>query len=131
MITAGAAFIVGAFLMAFAQNLPMLVIGRAFLGWGVGFANQSAPLYLSEMAPAQLRGALNIGFQMATTLGILVAGLINYGKPFIASMLRLLALLPGNFHFSPCRGPSWFWWHALDSISPLICCLTKSTALRF
>ncbi|KAK9833198.1 hypothetical protein WJX74_009836 [Apatococcus lobatus] len=79
MITAGAAFIVGAFLMAFAQNLPMLVVGRAFLGWGVGFANQSAPLYLSEMAPAQLRGALNIGFQMATTLGILVAGLINYG----------------------------------------------------
>ena len=47
---------------------------------GVGFANQSAPLYLSEMAPAQLRGALNIGFQMATTLGILVAGLINYGE---------------------------------------------------
>ena len=81
MITAGAAFIVGSFLMAFAQDLPMLVVGRAFLGWGVGFANQSAPLYLSEMAPAQLRGALNIGFQMATTLGILVAGLINYGMP--------------------------------------------------
>ncbi len=80
MVTAGGAFIIGAFLMAFAQNLPMLVVGRAFLGWGVGFANQSAPLYLSEMAPAQLRGALNIGFQMATTLGILVAGLINYGE---------------------------------------------------
>ncbi|CAI0415427.1 unnamed protein product [Linum tenue] len=30
------------------------------------------------MAPSQLRGALNIGFQMAITIGILVAGLINF-----------------------------------------------------
>ena len=31
------------------------------------------------MAPANLRGALNIGFQMAITIGILAANLINYG----------------------------------------------------
>lgn len=36
-------------------------------------------MYLSEMAPAKFRGALNIGFQMAVTIGILVANLINYG----------------------------------------------------
>lgn len=40
---------------------------------------QSVPLYLSEMAPARLRGMLNICFQLMTTLGILVANLINYG----------------------------------------------------
>lgn len=40
---------------------------------------QSVPVYLSEMAPAKLRGALNIGFQMAITIGILAANLINYG----------------------------------------------------
>eukprot|EP00897_Mesotaenium_endlicherianum_P008642 jgi/Mesen1/7806/ME000408S06901 len=40
---------------------------------------QSVPLYLSEMAPANIRGALNQMFQMATTIGILVAQLINYG----------------------------------------------------
>lgn len=57
----------------------MLIIGRLLLGVGVGFANQSVPLYLSEMAPAHLRGALNIMFQMATTIGILAANLINYG----------------------------------------------------
>lgn len=39
---------------------------------------QSIPIYLSEMAPAQIRGALNIGFQMAITIGILAANLINY-----------------------------------------------------
>lgn len=40
---------------------------------------QSVPVYLSEMAPAKIRGALNMGFQMAITIGILVANLVNYG----------------------------------------------------
>ena len=40
---------------------------------------QSVPLYLSEMAPARLRGRLNIGFQLMITLGILAANLVNYG----------------------------------------------------
>ncbi|KAF4351457.1 hypothetical protein F8388_024789 [Cannabis sativa] len=31
------------------------------------------------MAPAKMRGALNIGFQMAITIGILVANFVNYG----------------------------------------------------
>ncbi|XP_048552066.1 sugar transport protein MST3-like [Triticum urartu] len=40
---------------------------------------QSVPVYLSEMAPAHLRGMLNIGFQLMVTIGILAAELINYG----------------------------------------------------
>lgn len=79
MFTGGVAFLIGAFLNGFASNIEMLIIGRLFLGVGVGFANQSVPVYLSEMAPAKMRGALNIGFQMAITIGILVAGLVNYG----------------------------------------------------
>lgn len=37
------------------------------------------PLYLSEIAPAHARGALNVMFQLATTIGIWVAQWINYG----------------------------------------------------
>ena len=73
MVTGGAAFCIGAILCAFAQDLAMLVIGRVMLGWGVGFANQAVPLYLSEIAPAHIRGTLNIMFQMATTIGELGA----------------------------------------------------------
>ena len=40
---------------------------------------QSVPLYLSEIAPPKLRGALNFMFQLATTSGILIAQLVNYG----------------------------------------------------
>lgn len=40
---------------------------------------QAVPLYLSEMAPAKIRGAINQLFQLTTCLGILIATLINYG----------------------------------------------------
>eukprot|EP00897_Mesotaenium_endlicherianum_P008220 jgi/Mesen1/7426/ME000388S06644 len=79
MLMSGCFFLAGAILTATAPVLALLVLGRIFLGLGVGFANQAVPLYLSEMAPASYRGALNQAFQMATTIGILVAQLINYG----------------------------------------------------
>ena len=36
-------------------------------------------LYNSEVAPPHYRGAMNILFQQAVTIGILIAQLINYG----------------------------------------------------
>ncbi|KAM0952035.1 putative sugar/inositol transporter, major facilitator, sugar transporter [Dioscorea sansibarensis] len=56
----------------------MLIIGRILLGFGVGFANQAVPLFLSEMAPARIRGALNILFQLQVTIGIFIANIVNY-----------------------------------------------------
>ncbi|XP_073005738.1 sugar transport protein MST3-like [Typha latifolia] len=79
MFGGGITFLVGAALNGAAQNVLMLILGRILLGIGVGFANQSVPVYLSEMAPARLRGMLNIGFQLMITIGILCANLINYG----------------------------------------------------
>ena len=77
MLMSGIAFLIGAGLTAGAVHVVMLVVGRIALGVGVGFANQAVPLYLSEMAPHHLRGACNIMFQLATTIGILVAQLLN------------------------------------------------------
>ncbi|KAK1264555.1 Sugar transport protein 14 [Acorus gramineus] len=71
-------FFCGAVLNAAAVNVGMLIIGRILLGIGIGFGNQAVPLYLSEMAPANVRGATNQLFQLTTCLGILVADLINY-----------------------------------------------------
>ena len=36
------------------------------------------PLYLSELAPPKTRGGLNMLFQLATTLGIFTANMVNY-----------------------------------------------------
>jgi len=79
MFIASVSFLIGSGLNAGAQNLAMLYVGRIFLGIGIGFANSSVPLYLSETAPFKYRGALNQLFQLSTTIGILVAQLINYG----------------------------------------------------
>ncbi|KAK3033191.1 hypothetical protein RJ639_036983 [Escallonia herrerae] len=79
IVCGGISFIAGATLDASAQNLAMLILGRVMLGFGIGFGNQAVPLYLSEMAPAHLRGGLNMMFQLATTLGIFTANMINYG----------------------------------------------------
>ncbi|PRQ49935.1 putative major facilitator, sugar transporter, major facilitator superfamily [Rosa chinensis] len=53
--------------------IVLLIIGRHLLGFGVGFANQAVLVYLAEMAPAKIKGELNIGFAIVVTLGILVA----------------------------------------------------------
>ncbi|PKA52634.1 Sugar carrier protein C [Apostasia shenzhenica] len=90
MLGGGVAFLVGSAINGAADNVAMLIIGRILLGVGVGFAgqniclnnnspSQSVPVYLSEMAPARVRGMLNIGFQLMITIGILTANLINYG----------------------------------------------------
>ncbi|KAK7280151.1 hypothetical protein RJT34_25213 [Clitoria ternatea] len=78
MMIAGFIFISGVVFNAAAQNLPMLILGRILLGSGIGFANQAVPVFLSEIAPSRIRGALNILFQLNVTLGILFANLVNY-----------------------------------------------------
>lgn len=42
------------------------------------FFKQSVPIYVSEMAPYRFRGGLNMMFQLAITIGMLVANLLNY-----------------------------------------------------
>ncbi|KAM0908319.1 hypothetical protein ACQ4PT_015538 [Festuca glaucescens] len=45
-----------------------LVVGRVFVGLGVGMASMTAPLYISEASPARIRGAL------VSTNGFLITG---------------------------------------------------------
>ncbi|KAJ0975016.1 hypothetical protein J5N97_016981 [Dioscorea zingiberensis] len=78
MLLGGVAFFIGAVLNAFAINIAMLIIGRAMLGFGVGFTNQVAPLYLAEVAPARWRGAMTTAFQFFIAIGAFAANLTNY-----------------------------------------------------
>ncbi|OMO77922.1 Sugar/inositol transporter [Corchorus olitorius] len=78
LIIGGVVFMLGTALNAFAFNLWMLIAGRLLLGFGVGFTNQAAPVYLSEMAPPKWRGTLSTGFQLFLTLGVILACIINF-----------------------------------------------------
>ncbi|PIA50310.1 hypothetical protein AQUCO_01300805v1 [Aquilegia coerulea] len=74
-----ASFLVGSALGGAALNIYMLIIGRLLLGVGLGFTNQSIPLYLSEMSPSRYRGAISNGFQLTVGIGYLCATLVNFG----------------------------------------------------
>ncbi|CAL5228352.1 g11467 [Coccomyxa viridis] len=99
IIFSGATFIVGAAIMACAVHISMIIIGRLILGLGVGVGSTVGPVYLSEMAPAKLRGRLNVLFQLLITVGILVAGCINLGakdiSPWGWRLPLAIAAVPG------------------------------------
>lgn len=61
-------FFVGAVIMAAAPNPAALIVGRVFVGLGVGMASMTCPLYISETSPAKIRGAL------VSTNGYLITG---------------------------------------------------------
>ncbi|CAH9078757.1 unnamed protein product [Cuscuta epithymum] len=98
-----ASFFIGALFNALARNIAMLIVGRCLLGVGIGFGNQAVPLYLSEMAPTQIRGAINQLFQLTTCLGILLANFINYATnkihPWGWRLSLGLATVPASLMF--------------------------------
>ena len=77
LLQSGLIFSVGALISAFAPNLSILLLARIVLGAGVGAASVLVPVYIAELAPARLRGALVAGFQLLTTLGIVVGYGVN------------------------------------------------------
>ncbi|XP_074272658.1 sugar transport protein 5-like [Silene latifolia] len=78
MVLGGCTFFLGALINGASINIAMLIIGRLLLGFGVGFTNQAAPVYLSEVAPPKWRGAFNTGFELFIGIGILIANCINF-----------------------------------------------------
>lgn len=75
LIIAAIIFVVGSLGCAMAHNTATLVGMRFFLGLAVGMASFVAPLYLSEVAPQRLRGAMVSMYQLMITIGILIASL--------------------------------------------------------
>jgi SP family galactose:H+ symporter-like MFS transporter len=78
LFVAGVIFFVGGIVSALAPNEAMLLAGRLVVGVAIGFSSVVAPLYISEVAPASVRGALVSLYQFAITVGILMAYLVDY-----------------------------------------------------
>ncbi len=77
ILLAAAVFIVGALASAAAPGVEVLVIARIVIGVAIGLASAAAPVYISEVAPPESRGRLVSFFQLAVTIGILVAYLVG------------------------------------------------------
>ena len=78
ILIAAVIFSVGAIGAALSPNVATLVFFRVVLGVAVGGAALIVPLYLSEVAPTEIRGAVASLNQLMIVLGILTAFIINY-----------------------------------------------------
>ncbi len=78
LLVAGLIFLAGALISAFTPDENVLLAGRFVVGIGIGFSSVVAPLYISEVAPAEVRGALVSLYQFAITVGILAAYAVDF-----------------------------------------------------
>lgn len=77
LITSGL-FIAGTMIATFAANVYGIIAGRLLIGFAIGMGSYTAPLYIAEIAPFELRGGLVTLNQLAITIGILCSYIINY-----------------------------------------------------
>lgn len=71
-------FCVGCILETASTGLAVMVVGRLIAGFGVGYISAIVILYMSEIAPKKVRGALVAGYQFCITIGILLANCVVY-----------------------------------------------------
>ena len=77
LILAAVLFLIAALGCGLLPSFSAIIVARILGGVGVGIASSMVPLYISEIAPARIRGRLVTYYQLAVTFGILVAYLSN------------------------------------------------------
>jgi sugar porter (SP) family MFS transporter len=106
LILAALIFGVGALVASFSPNLAVLVVARVLLGLAIGIASMIVPVYIAEIAPPRVRGALVSLQQFMITVGIMVSYLVSYafsgsgawrwmlGVGMIPAVILLVGMLP-------------------------------------
>lgn len=77
MLLAGLGFTISSLLLAIANSFGVLVTGRILSGLSIGLASTVVPLYISEVAPARLRGTLVSANQLAFGIGMTAVYIVN------------------------------------------------------
>jgi sugar porter (SP) family MFS transporter len=78
IMAAGAVVILATVACSLAPNFDSLVGFRTVLGVGIGLSSATVPTYISELAPARIRGAMGALNQIFIVSGILIAFLVSY-----------------------------------------------------
>src|SRR6056297_423865 len=72
-------FAIGSVGLAAANSVTLLIIWRLIIGIAIGVASYTVPLYISELSPTHVRGALVSINQLAITVGIFASYLVDLG----------------------------------------------------
>jgi len=89
IIIADTLFFIGSVIMAAAINPAILIVGRVFVGLGVGMASMASPLYISEASPTRVRGALVSLNGFLITGGQFLSYVINLAFTNVRKLLPL------------------------------------------
>ncbi|KAG7885591.1 hypothetical protein KL938_000623 [Ogataea parapolymorpha] len=79
IVTGCGIYSVGVALQIASTTVALLSVGRVIAGLGVGFVSSVVILYLSEISPKKIRGAIVSGYQFFVTIGLLLASCVDYG----------------------------------------------------
>ena len=92
IILSAVIFSIGAVATALTPLISLLIAGRIVVGIAIGIASFIAPMYISELAPARVRGSLVSVNQLAITVGIVVSYLVDYAFSGLGAWRMMLGL---------------------------------------
>lgn len=119
LVAIGVLYFVSALGSAFAGGLTSFFAARFLGGVGIGISTVAAPLFISEISPADRRGRLTGMFQFNIVLGLLIATLSNFA----------ISSLMGEGH-----PDAWRWMLGIEAVPALIysvMCLTLPESPRW
>lgn len=126
MLLLAALFGIGAILTALSPNYYAFILFRIIVGIATGSASFIAPIYISELSPAYMRGKLVTFNQLFLTIGIALSYFVDYGyataglgwRPmFATAVIPAIALAIGMAFLM--ESPAWLAtkgrWDRVDS----------------
>jgi len=112
-------FLGGALIQGLAHDHTLFVIARFCGGMAVGAASVLSPAYISEVAPANIRGRMTTVQQVMIITGLTAAFLANY-------FLAKVAAHPGDPNDVPSLNAIWFgiqtwrWMYLMQAIPAVV-----------
>jgi SP family sugar:H+ symporter-like MFS transporter len=111
MMVTAVLFTIGALIQGFAHDHTLFVIARLMGGMAVGAASVLSPAYISEVAPASVRGRLTTLQQIMIIIGLTIAFVVNY----------FLAQSAGESTASYWAGiEAWRWMYLMQAVPAVI-----------
>ena len=90
IISACVVFCLGASLQTASKTLSLFVAGRLVCGFGIGSITAIIVLYMSEIAPKRVRGAILAIYGFFISIGVLLASYANTGSYRIPVAIQML-----------------------------------------
>ena len=93
LVLAATIFTLATIFAVSAHSFNLFLVARFIIGLAIGIASFVAPLYLSEIAPYKIRGALIAMYQLMITIGIFLMFLSNAALEHTHSWRLMLIVL--------------------------------------